>query len=85
MKKSLGAKTIVYPTPVFLIGTYDTQDNPNLMAAAWGGICCSVPPCVAVSLRKATYSYGNIMSRGAFTVNIASAKMAAEADYCGIA
>ncbi len=54
MKKSLGAKTIVYPSPVFLVGTYDDSGNPNLMAAAWGGICCSVPPCVAVSLRKAT-------------------------------
>ena len=85
MKKSLGAKTIVYPTPVFLVGTYDDDQNPNLMAAAWGGICCSVPPCVAVSLRKATYSYDSIMSRGAFTVNIAPAEMVAEADYCGIA
>ena len=84
MKKSLGAKTIVYPTPVFLVGTYDDKGKPNLMAAAWGGICCSVPPCVAVSLRKATYSYGNIMSRGAFTINIAPSEMVAEADYCGI-
>ena len=84
MKKSLGAKTIVYPTPVFLVGTYDDSENPNLMTAAWGGICCSVPPCVAVSLRKATYSYDSIMSRGAFTVNIAPAEMVAEADYCGI-
>ncbi|MCK5567997.1 MAG: flavin reductase, partial [Actinomycetia bacterium] len=75
MKKSLGAKTIIYPTPVLLVGTYDDDENPNLMAAAWGGICCSVPPCVAVSLRKATYSYGNIMSRGAFTINIAPEDM----------
>ena len=85
MKKSLGAKTIVYPTPVFLVGTYDDDRNPNLMAAAWGGICCSVPPCVAISLRKATYSYDSIMSRGAFTINIAPSEMVAEADYCGIA
>ncbi len=85
MKKSLGAKTIVYPTPVFLVGTYDDDRNPNLMAAAWGGICCSVPPCVAVSLRKATYSYDSIMSRGAFTINIVPAEMVAKADYCGIA
>ena len=84
MKKSLGAKTIVYPTPVFLVGTYDGNDNPNLMAAAWGGICCSVPPCVAVSLRKATYSYGSIMSRKAFTINIPDSGKVTEADYCGI-
>lgn len=84
MKKSLGAKTILYPTPVLLVGTYDKDERPNLMTAAWGGICCSVPPCVSVSLRKATYSYGNIISRGAFTVNIPSANQVEKADYYGI-
>ena len=54
MKKSLGAKTLVYPTPVLVICTYDHEGNPNAMTAAWGGICSSSPPCVAISLRKAT-------------------------------
>ena len=58
--------------------------KPNLMTAAWGGICCSVPPCVAVSLRKATYSYGSIIARGAFTINIPSACQVEKADYFGI-
>jgi len=56
MKKSIGAKTLVYPTPVFVVGTYDKDGKPNVMTAAWGGICCSNPPCVAVSLRKPRYS-----------------------------
>jgi len=85
MKKSLGAKTIVYPTPVFVVGTYDNAGKPNVMTAAWAGICCSVPPCVAVSLRKATYSYGNIVARKAFTISIPSEAHACEADYFGIA
>lgn len=84
MKKSLGAQTILYPTPVMLVGTYDAAGKPNLMTAAWGGICCSSPPCVAVSLRKATYTYGNIGQQGAFTINIPSEKYAAVADYCGL-
>lgn len=84
MKKSIGAKTIVYPTPVFLVGTYDKAGKPNVMTAAWGGICCSEPPCVAVSLRKATYSYGNIMENKAFTINIASETHVREGDYFGI-
>ncbi|HPA14184.1 MAG TPA: flavin reductase family protein [Desulfobacterales bacterium] len=84
MKKSIGAKTIVYPTPVFLVGTYDRSGKPNVMTAAWGGICCSEPPCVAVSLRKATHSYGNIMGNRAFTINIASEEHVREADYFGI-
>ena len=85
MKESLGAKTLVYPAPVFVVGTYDKEGKPNVMTAAWGGICCSRPPCVSVSLRKATYSYGNIMERKAFTINIPSEAHVKVADYFGIA
>jgi len=85
MKKSLGAKTIVYPTPVLIVGAYDESGKPNAANVAWGGICCSTPPCVTISLRKATYSYGCIMERKAFTINIPSEEYAKQADYCGIA
>ncbi len=85
MKKSLGAKTIVYPTPVFIVGTYDKAGKPNAMNVAWGGLCCSNPPSVAISLRKATYTYGNIVERKAFTVNIPSENYVKEADHFGIA
>lgn len=84
MKKSIGAKTQLFPTPVLMVGTYDQNGKPNLMVAAWGGICCSQPPCVAVSLRKATYSYDCIVARKAFTVGIACESKMTEADYCGI-
>ena len=85
MKKSFGAKTLIFPTPVWCVGTYDVGDNPNIMTIAWGGICCSDPPCVNISLRKATYTYGNIVARKAFTLSVPSQKQAAEADYFGMA
>ena len=84
MKKSLGAKTLAVPTPVWIIGSYDKNDRPNAMAVAWGGVCCSKPPCITISLRKATYTFGCIMERRAYTVNILSKKHLAEADYFGI-
>lgn len=84
MKKSVGAKTLLFPTPVLMVGTYDQAGKPNLMNAAWGGICCSQPPCVAVSLRKATYTHACIIERKAFTVGIACEGKMAEADYVGI-
>lgn len=84
MKKSVGAKTLLFPNPVLMIGSYDPAGKPNLMSAAWGGICCSEPPCITVSLRKARQSYGNILQRGAFTVGIACEERMAEADYVGI-
>jgi flavin reductase (DIM6/NTAB) family NADH-FMN oxidoreductase RutF len=85
MKTSLGARTLVYPTPVFVVGSYDQAGRPNVMTAAWAGICCSQPPCVAVSLRKATYSYGNIVRRQAFTLSIPSEEHWQKADYFGMA
>ena len=84
MKISLGAKTIVYPTPVFIVGTYDRDGKANVMTAAWGGICCSRPPCVAVSLRAATYTYGSVLEQKAFTISIPSASYVKEADNFGM-
>jgi len=83
MKKSIGAKTIVYPTPVFVVGAYGEDGRPNVMTVAWGGICCSSPPCVAISLRKATYTFGNITASKAFTINIPSQSQVVVADYIG--
>jgi flavin reductase (DIM6/NTAB) family NADH-FMN oxidoreductase RutF len=84
MKISLGPKTLIYPTPVLVVCTYDEEGKPNAMTAAWGGICCSSPPCVAISLRKATYTYGNLMAKKAFTINIPSESYVREADYFGM-
>ena len=85
MKKSFGAKSLVYPTPVWCVGSYDADGRPNVMTVAWGGIACSNPPCVTVSLRKATYTYGNIRDRQAYTVSVPSEQHASQADYFGIA
>lgn len=84
MKKSLGAKPIVYPTPVFLVGSYDDKGNANMMNAAWGGLCSSNPPSVAVSVREERYTYANIVKRQAFTINIPATKQVEVADFFGI-
>ncbi len=84
MKQSLGAKTLLYPTPVLVVGSYDADGRPNVMTAAWGGIACSKPPCVSVSLRAATATHGNIVTRKAFTISLPSASQAAAADYFGL-
>ncbi|PKN39550.1 MAG: flavoredoxin [Deltaproteobacteria bacterium HGW-Deltaproteobacteria-20] len=84
MKKSMGAKTLLYPTPVLVVGSYDAEARPNVMTAAWGGIACSRPPCITVSLRAATASHGNITARKAFTVSLPARDHAAQADYFGL-
>lgn len=85
MKKSLGPRIAAYPTPVWVIGSYDSQGKPNAMTAAWGGVCCSEPPCIQVSVRPSRHTYTSVLARKAFTVSIPDAAHAAEADYFGIA
>lgn len=34
----LGAKPLIFPMPVLIIGTYDKDGVPNAMNAAWGMI-----------------------------------------------
>jgi len=84
VKQSLGAKTLLYPTPVLVVGSYHADGRPNVMTAAWGGIACSQPPCVSVSLRAATATHGNIIARKAFTISLPSGAQAAAADYFGL-
>jgi flavin reductase (DIM6/NTAB) family NADH-FMN oxidoreductase RutF len=84
MKLSLPPQTILLPSPVLVIGTYGPDGRPNIMTAAWGGIACSKPPCISVSLREATLTYHNIKQSEAFTVNIPSEKYLKEADFVGL-
>ncbi len=84
MKKSIGAKTIVYPNPVFIVGTYDKDEIADVMAVAWGGLSCSNPPCISISIQKHRYTYKNIVEKKAFTINIPPKDYVNEADYFGI-
>jgi len=81
---SLGANTFAPVTPVWIVGTYDHEGRPNVMTAAWAGICCSKPPCVYVSLRKATYTYDNLLEHKAFTISFPSEEYVKETDYFGL-
>lgn len=83
-RRDLGPRPLTYPMPVLLVGVYDAEGRPNLMAAAWGGICNSTPPCVTVSIRPSRWTHDPLLQRKAFTLGIPSAAMAAQADFAGI-
>lgn len=84
MKKNMGANTLAFPTPVFIVTTYNNDGTPNAMNVAWGGVAASVPPAVAISIREERKTYENIDSKGVFVVNIADEAHMAEADYFGL-
>ena len=83
-KQSIGAKTIVFPTPVFIVGSYGADGRPNLMTVAWGGICSSDPPSIAISVRSGRLSHANILHSKAFTINIPNVDQVRQADFVGI-
>ena len=82
MRKNFGAKTMCYPMPVFIIGTYNADGTPNAMNAAWGGISEEAEISICVDNTHKTAE--NLMARKAFTVSMATAKMLAACDYVGI-
>jgi flavin reductase (DIM6/NTAB) family NADH-FMN oxidoreductase RutF len=84
MKISLGPKTVAFPLPAYLVGSYDSKHNPNIMTAAWAGILCSDPPQLGVSIRPTRMTHEGIVEHRAFTVSIPDASMAMQTDFAGI-
>lgn len=82
MRKNLGAKAILYPMPVLIIGTYDENGTPNAMNAAWGGI--SEENEISICVDDGHKTAENVVKGGAFTVSIADKNNVVAADYVGI-
>ncbi len=81
MRKNFGAKSFLYPQPVMIIGTYDSEGKPNAMNAAWGGIVGSNEIIVDLGSHKTT---DNIQLNKAFTVSVADTEHVVACDYVGI-
>ncbi len=81
MRKNFGAKPMLYPMPVFIIGTYNPDGTPNAMNAAWGGMADTQLISICLGEHRTTR---NIFERKAFTVSMADAENVVPADYVGI-
>ena len=82
MRKNFGAKAMLYPMPVLIIGSYDENETPDAMNAAWGGISEETQISICVSEDHKTTK--NILARGAFTVSVADAENVVACDYVGV-
>lgn len=82
MRKNFGPKTMCYPMPVFIIGTYNEDGTPNAMNAAWGGISEETEISICVDSEHKTAA--NLMARRAFTVSMATEAYMAACDYVGL-
>ncbi len=76
-----GAKPLMLPMPVLIIGTYDANKVPNAMNAAWGMISDFQEISISLSEHKTTE---NFAVTGAFTVSMATEDTVVACDYVGI-
>ncbi len=78
---NFGAKPLMYPQPVLIIGTYDKDGNPNAMNAAWGITTDFKEISISLSDHKTT---DNLKETDAFTVSLATEATVVACDYVGV-
>ena len=88
MKKiALGAQgsvPVLPAMPVLLVGAM-VDGKPNFITVAWTGVACAEPLMLAVAIRHSRHTLRGIEQHGTFSVNVPSADLVKEVDFCGIA
>ncbi len=75
-------KASLYPVPVTLISSFDTN-HENIITVSWTGIMCSNPPIIYISVRPERYSYHLLLANKRFCLNIPDVSMLEKVDFCG--
>ncbi len=83
MKTTFGPQRILFPLPTTLVVT-GTMENANIVTIAWVTLLTSKPPTLGISVGQKGFSGEAIQKNKNFTVNIASADIMVESDFCGI-
>ena len=82
MRSDCGAKEILFPMPVLIVGSYDENGKADAMNAAWGGIGDTKE--VFLCLDASHKTVKNILKTKEFTVSPATLENVIPADYVGI-
>ncbi|MFW5710074.1 MAG: flavin reductase family protein [Bacteroidota bacterium] len=83
MKTSFEPQKILFPMPVSLVVS-GNMENANIVTIAWVTLLTSNPPTLGISVGTKGFSGNEILKNREFSVNIASADIMVEADFCGI-
>lgn len=79
--KSFGQKPWVLPQPVLIIGTYNSDETPNAMNAAWGGQWDAKEIMISMGAHATTE---NLDRCNEFTVAFATKETMVASDFVGI-
>jgi flavin reductase (DIM6/NTAB) family NADH-FMN oxidoreductase RutF len=74
----------LHPSPVVLVTSIDSKGKPNIITLAWAGTACSDPLTVSLGIRPERYSHKLIEESREFAVNIPTATILKEVDFCGV-
>lgn len=75
---------MLYPLPAVMVSCARKGEKPNIITVAWTGTVCSDPAMVYISVRPSRYSHEIIRESGEFVINLVTAKMTRNMDYCGV-
>lgn len=78
-----GPSPILGAYPAIMVGT-KVDGQPDFTTVAWTGVAASVPPTITVALQHHRHSLKGIRQNMTFSVNIPSADLVKELDYCGL-
>lgn len=84
VKQRFKAGNMLYPLPVVMVTSADSEGNKNIITVAWAGTVCTNPPMVSVSIRPERFSHHIIKESGEFVINLTTKKLAFATDYCGV-
>ncbi len=82
MRKNIKITEGIFPMPVLMIATYNSDGSIDVMNAAWGTMFERNQ--VVLNLSENHKTVQNIKERKAFTVSIADSNHVTEADYFGV-
>ncbi len=85
-KKIWKPGTVLYPLPAIMVscGNFESKKDLNIVTVAWTGIINTEPPMTYISLRPSRYSYDIIKNYNEFVINLTTANLAFQADFCGV-
>ena len=80
-RKNFTDKAVITPLPAIMIATWDENETPDVMMAAWGGQCGPRHITFELSPHKTT---DNIRLKKAFTISFATKNDIVQSDYFGL-
>jgi flavin reductase (DIM6/NTAB) family NADH-FMN oxidoreductase RutF len=82
-KKQFGPQPWLFPNPTVLVGTV-FDGRADFAPYAWCGVSGGEPPTLSIGIRHTRHTLKGILQNRAFSVNIPSATLLKETDYCGM-